>query len=129
MAVVALHPLAGSVRVVLLLPNWDTGLNLVDDVLAGCKGRFAVGGADSCINSQSTYAKISDPVLSDCFLNLEFLQSFLDDASPFSLRERNVALVAKSGDVLSFVVITHPALEGSEASGTGIEDSFPECVG
>src|SRR5688572_2222268 len=126
-AALAIDPAAVAFRIVLLLPDRQALLDLVDDVPAGCKGLVAMRGCHTHPHRDPADCELADPMHAGDAPHTEPVQRLGDD--PFASLEREglVRFVLEPEHLATPVVISDPAPETrvTAAGGAGGRRSWP----
>ncbi len=125
-AALAVHPAAVAALVVLLLPDRQPMLDLVDDLAAGGEGLRAMPRGHA-----HPYRDVADRERAEAMhafgrQHAVAARGLPDDARAFLERERLEGLVFERRHTAALVVVAHPALEGGESAGFGQGDRGSE---
>jgi hypothetical protein len=114
----------------LLLPDGDTGLQLVDDVASGAKCVSSMSRADGNCDADLTDIERPDPVDYCDPFQIPAVSSLSDDLGDLSLNNIVVGLVLETSDTLLAVgVVTDSSEEERYGSTAGIADELEQPTG
>ena len=128
-AALAVHPARVAARVVLLLPDRDAVLDLVDDVAARREGLGAVRCADADPDGDLAERQRADTVHAARAAHAEAGDRLRHDPLALLDRELGVRLVLERAHGAPVVVVAHPALEAREAAGGRVGQRGNERAG
>src|SRR5581483_2883136 len=118
----AIHPSGIAVLVMLLFPDGQAMLDLVDDVATGEESLMAVRGAHADPDGHFAYGQIASPVYAGSVLDAEARHGFGDDALALFDSERFECLVFEVMDRQAFIVVAHPTFERCVGPGGRIRE-------
>src|SRR5580692_11232380 len=121
-AALAVHPAGITVQVVLLLPDRDAMLDLVDDVAASQKGFLAVPRAHPHPHGQLAQLQIADAMYASGVFDAKTRHGLGDDALAFLGRQQLEGLVLQMPYLLAFVVVAYPAFKRGIATAGRVND-------
>tara|TARA_B110000438_G_C15675928_1_gene590191 strand:- start:512 stop:979 length:468 start_codon:yes stop_codon:yes gene_type:complete len=110
------NPLICAIRIELVFPDWDAGLDCINEPARGFEGITAVSGADTNPDSELSRLKGSNAMNSPRIEDVPFIERFFEDAFTFLESEGSVGFVCKRCHIAAEVVIAHPAFESDEAA-------------
>src|SRR6185437_7399462 len=121
-AALAVHPAGVAVLVVLLLPDGQPVLDLIDDVAAGAKRLVTMAGRHADPDRALADLERAGPMHARGVLHAEARDRFRDDPLAFPDRERLEGFILQPAHAPALVVIAHPALEGGVAAASRIAE-------
>src|SRR5579863_2594910 len=119
-ATLTIDPAGVTAQVVLLLPDRQAVLDLVDDVTAGSEGLVAVRRAHPHPYRQLADREITEPVHAGGARHAEAAERLRHDALAFAHRQCFEGFVLETPHGRALVVIAYPALERRVAAAGGI---------
>src|SRR5690606_4627002 len=122
----AVDPAARAVRVVFLLPDRHAVLDLVDHVAARVERRAAVRGAHADPARTVADLEPADAMLGEDLEHVETLLRLGDDLLALGDGDRLVRLVLEQGDLVTVLVIAHPAFERHARAGARVTKALFE---
>ena len=110
----------------LLFPDRQAGLGLIDNIPASIEGRCAVRRRHAHPDRQIAQGKVADSVGRDRAKHPEAGARLGQDAFTLRLGQRHVGLVFEGLYRLALVVVAHPALERHASARAGVGERRAE---
>src|SRR5882757_268197 len=128
-ATLAVHPAGITAAIMFLLPDRHAMLHFVDDEAARFEGFAAVRRTDSDPHGHVVQSQRAHAVDAQGVLHRKAPQRLGDDAFAFLHCEFLERFVFQASDLLSFIVIPHPALEADIAARAQVQELVPRFDG
>ena len=125
-AALAVHPTRVAVDIVLLLPDRDAVLHLVDDVAARPEGLITVRRGDAHPHRDLAERQVADAVHATRVAHPETRAGFGDDALTLAYGELLEGLVLEAAYGAALVEVAHPTLEGRVTAAGRVDESACE---
>lgn len=109
-----------------MLPDRNSGLDLIDKVTVRLKGGFAVGGSGEGDDGWLTDFQSANAVDGYSVGDVELLKRLGEDFLAFLFCHCRVVLVVKTEDVSALVMVPNEALKGNDGSASGISEVFAQ---
>src|SRR6185437_3899029 len=128
-ATLTVHPAGVTIQVVLLFPDGQAVLDLIDDVTASAECFVAVRGADTHPDGELAHCERADAMNAGRVRHTETRARLGEDALPFADAERLEGFILECAHALTFVAVAYPTFEGGVAAAGGVSKRDSQLLG